>query len=163
MHAALPLPMGQDKWLFFYFISPSLYYQLGHFSIFIAFAQYEKSLLHEFRDFTRTLFVVLKELASVLRDSFVLRLRSLHHTFLTPRSKLFPLLLRLKIKTSENYLGLCYSPFLSRPPLSVYNSIWLQFFTSPFIIPPSAQLKLAFFSAIIVLFARSLRLQFTIV
>lgn len=46
MHA---FQRGQDKWLFFYFIFPSLYYQFGHFSIFIARANMKK-LLHEFGD-----------------------------------------------------------------------------------------------------------------
>lgn len=52
MHAPQTGARRQDKWLFFYFISPSLYYQFGHFSIFIAFANMKKKLLHEFRDFS---------------------------------------------------------------------------------------------------------------
>lgn len=45
--------MRQDKWLFFYFISPSLYYQFRHFSIFIALTNIKAKVATRFWGFLR--------------------------------------------------------------------------------------------------------------
>lgn len=162
MHA---FQRGQDKWLFFYFISPSLYYQFGHFSIFIARANMKK-LLHEFGDeFRCSACICVRtrnrrkvKLSSESLEKFHASLSCFR--FITFRPKLF--FLRPELKTSRNYFWptqrTAEEQHVLLHPLRRSASIPLENFTNHLSLPHSSKSHF-FFAFIFYSFTLCLSLQ----
>lgn len=119
---------GEDKWMFFYFISPSLYYQFGHFSIFIAFANMKENLDE---GICRCFFSTPRS-QEKFRAFFTISHRLLLHHIFTIGKTYF--IAASRHRACENITKL----FLLRR-----ESNWFRFFTCHLSLP---QMKLTYFS-----------------
>lgn len=115
--------MRQDKWLFFYFISPSLYYQFGHFFYIYCLNQYEgKSCYKDFWGISST-----RVSREILCFSF-----SISHRFRFIRSILslenffFLLLQQIKRRANE---GNSTKLFLLQPRVKLISILHMSFIT----------------------------------